>query len=192
MTPFNLIREGRTDVIAQACSKCGTVYMLHMAQQAEECCDRDLKAARDKERNDAWRVKSDAEHAANMERRIAEAKRVPYAEYKGGMIYSEEQDEYYSEWEELVDACECDDQPVPQHAWGTIGLTFCIPSAPQIVESATENGDWHDDIADRVEASAELIAAVDAFNAEQTDTTYHVDYKVLVLAPVDEVSNALS
>lgn len=185
MNPVYLVQEPGGERVAVACGTCGNLWSLRASAAetfATTCCDREAQ----RRVSDASYAASKAARAARELTLLAEAARVPEADYQGGMIFwdgTREKDGYFSDPDDLEEWCYDNGEALPAEVWGCTKRAFRLPSAEDLVEQEAQQ-DHHDDVTDNLTDTADLQRALDAWNARQTAATYYPDYTVrVVLAP---------
>jgi hypothetical protein len=187
MNVFKLTREGRTDVIAQACGACGRVYALNDAF-SERCCDprcADCGAALPLKSGwtvcDGCRATRDA---ARKQECVAKATRVAEADYSGPLYVEDSpcgRDGYFADSDDLRERYDDEGVPLPDVVWACIQKPFTLPTADEIVERECENGEHYEDIADSLTDTDDLQRAITAWNARQTAESWEPDYRTLIV-----------
>lgn len=195
--PIEVVVKGSEKVIGYACPECHmfcspTIYAckwelaLEAAlDHATRCCDKRCQDCGEKLEPKSHYVVCNAcrskRDAANEASRFEKATKIPEAEYDG-WVYDEATEEYYASVEEYRERVE---DGASSFLWATTTIDGFRLDADDIVQSALENGDHHEDAGDSVEGIGELQTMLDAWCDKQTVRSYMVDYgrAVLVSSP---------
>lgn len=203
-TPIEVGVKGDEKTIGYACPVCHMfcsplIYackwdlaMEAAFDHAKTCCDRkceDCEAQLEKKSHyvvcDACRVKRDA---AKEAKRFDDATKIPEAEYDG-WVYDENAEEYYAsveEWRERFD----DDSSDVAYLWACATIDGFGLDAADIVQSALENGEHHEDAFDSVDGIEELQTMLNGWCAKQDVKSYMVDYtRAVVLSEAEEAAD---
>jgi len=111
-----------------------------------------------------------------------EAKKIPLAEYKGDLLYY--MDEFYDE-EVIQDNDTCDE--LPKYAWACSPHDLTLEAA-DIVSSALEHGDHHEDAFEEVNLRdlSRLQRYLDAWCKKVAIRSWMPDFNLAVILPPAE------
>lgn len=191
---LELVFRGKTQTMAYACPKCGTLFVPpkdgsgdKMQEAIDHCrkhcvCGKPLRGL-GWTRCDACRAKLDHERE---QARFAAATKVTLEDYTGEMVYWDE--EYYTV-EDLLDHCEDNEKEVPLYVWACKPKDFTL-DAVEVVSNALEYQQHHEDAGDRIDAKAykTLQDFLGVWAKEQGIVSYFQDMScAVVLRAEDDV-----
>lgn len=191
--PLALIVQGRepVQVVAYACGTCGIVTRTeHEAVghcEPYDCsggCGAKLPKKEYRTKCDAC---MEAARQAGEDARYEKARKVPLAEYQQEGLFVE--DEWFNDWEDLVDSMDSQGREVPEWAWGCEPLAFAL-DAERLLENALD--EHHEDARDGIDDAEvkRLQAFLDEWAAAQKITSYQCDTSTVVLLPrAEEVAD---
>jgi hypothetical protein len=166
------------------CSECRAVFPNR--EQAEGCHgERICKCGKPIDRryyatcSECSNAAFDAGQQEKEKVRYEKAEKVPYADYKGGMLF--DGDKYFSDLEEMEDHYY--DAPLPEYVWACEDVGVPKATSESIVENLLENM-WEDADHNDLNGLDELDAAIAKFNeANESINVWEPDYKTAVLIP---------
>jgi len=185
LKPIDLVKKGTDEVRCYACATCGIVYSKHNKQPAELCCapkvcEREGCAEETRKYHiycSACREKADA---AKEARKFEAARKVLYADWKGGMLHSDRSDKYFIGWQDYLDECENEEVEPERYLWDCLAMKLHMDAA-DVIENALS--DHHEDANERISDECELQKLLDEWCAKQDVTTFYPSANVVVLAP---------
>lgn len=197
--PVEVVVKGSEKTIGYACSTCHMfsspkIYSCNWEaaleaalDHATRCCDKKCEdCGAQLEKQYYWTVCptcKDARDDAKEAKRFDDAVKIHEAEYTG-WAYDENSTEYYPSVDEWRDGHAGDLEDEPAHLWATSDTDGFTLDACDIVQSALENADHHEDAYDSVDDIEGLQKMLDEWCAKQDIKSYMVDYtRAVVLAP---------
>ena len=193
-TPVELVKKGDPTgkIIAWACGVCGLVLPKDLAEThcAKRFCDCgvEIKGRTAWLACDACRNKKDQER---LEHRKAKAELVDIKDCSEGMVYWEENDEYYNDIDEALEDCR-DDEEYEEGEENDQTFWECSPysltlDARSIIESALESQEHHEDAWESVGGETELEELLTKWNKEYGSQTvsWATTNKLIVLEKED-------
>ena len=201
--PIEVVVKGSEKCIGYACPVCHMfcspliyaakwdVAMEAAFDHARTCCDKrceDCGAQLDKK---SYYIACppclSKRDAAKEAARFEKATKIPEAEYGENWVYDPAGEEYYPSIDEWRDRFEDDGEPA--YLWATSTLEGFSLDAEDIVQSALESVDHHEDAIESVEDLRGLRQFLEAWCAKQTVRSYMVDYtRAVILAPAEDLA----
>jgi hypothetical protein len=180
MKATELFHEDGSSAWIYYCGECRTVARSEVL--AEECCKPKI-CRKCQAHLDGWRLDCEAcQRKATAERdhkRYAEAERVSLSDYDQPMVYLEQADKFIrvDELEEEIDEWDGDE---PLRVYGVHQRRMSL-DADGLIESGCD--ELHEEAAEEISADGrrELQAALDAWKAEHSPTSYEQDCGVVVV-----------
>lgn len=168
MNVKELVIKGTDEIVAYACGRCGLVHKD--AERAEQCCPNYVCRYCGEV---APRFRLACETCGELAM-VARAKRVPWSEYAEAMVCIDGYDRYIST-EDIEEAIEEGDIVLP-FVWGCTYTPLRLDIENAMVSDLEEH---HEDAA--FDDAGALERFVEEWNAKQTDGSYYIDTKTVVV-----------
>lgn len=179
-TPIECVQKGGdpNKTVVWACGSCH--YSKSSREEALECCSPNVCDSCGQE------YKSYCEPCTNKKRFEQEkavydkAKKVPYADYGGDMLYCEHCENFFPDADSFMDGHQEEEEP-PSWAWATEEKAFRM-NAEDVLYSQLEREEMHEEAFDNIgkEALSTFQAMLDAWTATNEIVSYFPDYSVVV------------
>lgn len=170
-------------IVAWACAICGKVLPKDLA---ETCCAKKFcDCGEEIKGRTAWLACDSCRNRKDQERldaKKAKAEKIPVKDHKGGMVYWEEDSNFYDDLESATDECEEEEDQYVQTYWECDSYHLIL-DAHDIVESALERQEHHEGAWDSVNGVDELKKFLDEWNDTygKKVTTWVADEKRLIV-----------
>ena len=182
--PIKLVKLGDPEkkVVAYACGVCGIVLPKRLAKThcAKKFCEcgAEIKSKTSWTACDACRNRLDRER---LEAKKAKAEKILSLDYEG-MVYCEEKSEFYDNIDYAVDDCE-EGEEDKYTFWACTSFPLTLPSAEDIINSALEAQEHHEDACNQINGEKELQKFLGGWNEDfgKSVTTYMADESKLIV-----------
>jgi len=182
--PIKLVKLGDPEkkVVAYACGVCGLILSKKLAEThcAKKFCEcgNEIKSKTSWTACDACRDRLDKER---LEAKKAKAEKILSLDYEG-MVYCEEKSKFYDSIDYAVDDCE-EGEEDNYTFWACTSFPLTLPSAEDIVSSALEAQEHHEDACNQATGEKELQEFLDGWNEDfgKSVTTYMADESKLIV-----------
>ena len=163
------------------CDKCGKLYTQALA--ADMCC-KQYCCEKCGAETPKYIVKCDACHEKDMFEKAVKLTAEEYEKQCPGYPLARGDENYFDDWDELIEECNVNGCPIPEYVNGTFRVYGCI-DPDQVLQHIEEELNC-EDLAFSQEAYNEFREFARKWNEEHKIYCYYPDSKTIVFVP-DEV-----